>query len=241
MTPRVSIVVPAFNEQALLAASLEAIERYCERVRLEHELIVVDDGSVDATRSIATQFAQGRPHVTVIGLDTNAGLGGALRAGIQAAAAPIIVTLDADLTYSPEHIERLVAACSPSTAIVVASPYASGGQVTGVPRHRLALSRLANRILARRLGLATSTSMVRAYSREFARSALPALDDRDVSLGLLRAAHDEDRSVLEVPAHLDWSAVADRESRLRTRDSIAAVVRAWRGGRSPRTSRASEG
>ncbi len=235
MTPRVSIVVPAFNEEALLEANLARIEAFCERAALSHELIVVDDGSVDATRPIALRFAERRPQVTIVGLDTNVGLGGALRAGIEASTAPVIVTLDADLTYAPEHIERLVAACSPSTAIVIASPYAPGGRVTGVPRHRLALSRLANRLLARRLGLATSTSMVRAYSRDFVTEALATIDDRDVSLGLLRAAQRAGRTVVEVPAHLDWSAVPDRESRLRTRDSIAAVARAWRSSRpSPR-------
>jgi glycosyltransferase involved in cell wall biosynthesis len=231
VSPRVSIIVPAFNEEALLAASLDAIEQHCERAGLAHELIVVDDGSVDATRPIALRFAAHRPHVTIVGLDTNVGLGGALRAGIEASIAPVIVTLDADLTYAPEHIERLVAACSPSTAIVIASPYAPGGRVTGVPRHRLALSRFANRLLARRLGLATSTSMVRAYSREFVLPALATIENRDVSLGLLRAAKQAGRTVLEVPAHLDWSGVPDRASRLRTRDSIAAVVRAWRGSR----------
>ncbi len=229
--PIVSIVVPAFNEAELIEQSLVAIVAYCERSALAHELIVVDDGSIDGTRSIAQRFAATRPDVRVVGLDTNVGLGGALRAGFARCHAPIVVTMDADLTYEPDHIGRLVSACTPSTAIVIASPYAEGGRVSGVPQHRLVMSKWANRILRRRTGLATSTAMVRAYDRGFLVAALDGVDDRDLSLGLLRAARDAGRTIVEVPAHLDWTRVPDRRSRLRARDTVAAVLRALRSDR----------
>ena len=229
-TPLVSIVVPAFNEAELIEGSLDAIVSYCERNMLAYELIVVDDGSVDDTRSIARGFAADRPNGTVLGLDTNLGLGGALRAGFARCHAPTVVTLDADLTYEPDHIGRLVSACAASTAVVIASPYAEGGRVSGVPRHRLVLSKWANRMLQRRTGLSTSTAMVRAYDREFLAAALAGVEDRDLSLGLLRAARDAGHTIVEIPAHLDWTRVPDRQSRLRVRDTVAAVLRALRAG-----------
>lgn len=228
-TPLVSIVVPAFNEAELLDAHLDRIVAQCEDDRLAYEVVVVDDGSVDATRAIALRAAERHAAVRVVGLDSNRGLGGALRAGFAACRAPVVVTLDADLTYAPDHVRRLLAACTASTAVVIASPYADGGQVSGVPRRRLAVSRLANRLLERRTGLATSTSMVRAYDRAFLDAVLPTIDDRDLLLGLLHGARARGAAVVEIPAHLDWRAVAGRRSRLRTRDSVRAVVRAWRG------------
>jgi glycosyltransferase involved in cell wall biosynthesis len=226
--PVVSVIVPAFNEESLLAANLVEIDAHCNEQSLPYELIVVDDGSVDTTGAIAEAFARGREHVRVITHPANVGLGGALRSGINAAAAAIVVTLDADLTYAPDHVERLLSACVGGAVIVIASPYAPGGQVSGVPAHRLALSRWANRLLRRRFGVATSTSMVRAYDREFASRALVALTDDDVSLGLIATARAEGRGVVEVPAHLDWRRVPDRASRMQTRASIRAVLRAWR-------------
>jgi len=221
------VLVPAFDEAALLEATLAAIEAHCESRPEPFELVVVDDGSTDATPEIIAAFASTRPSVRTVTHPVNAGLGAALRSGIEAANAPVVVVLDADLTYAPDHIDPLRSACAAGAAIAVASPYAAGGRVSGVPWHRLGLSRLANRILRRRFGVATSTSMVRAYDRSFALGALGSLDDGDVLLGLLGAARAAGRTITEVPAHLDWRAVQDRHSRLRTGSAIRAVLRAW--------------
>lgn len=236
----ISIVVPAYDEAVLLEANLAEIHASLLAARRSFEIVVVDDGSTDATGAIAARAAAAHPEISVITHPRNRGLGAALRSGFVAATGEIVVALDADLTYDPGHVTMLVEALESTAArIAVASPYARGGRVSGVPPHRIALSRVANRLLARRYGLATTTGMVRAYRREFLREALPQVRDDDLLFGLLRVASGPD-DIVEVAAHLDWTRVPGRVSKQRTRASIRAVVRALRAprrGRAPRTPR----
>ncbi len=226
--PEISVVVPAYDEGALLEANLAEIHSTLSAAGPSFEIVVVDDGSADTTRAIADRAAAAHSEISVVAHSENRGLGAALRSGFMAATGEIVVALDADLTYDPGHVIMLVDALEGTAArIAVASPYARGGRVSGVPSHRIALSRVANRLLARRYGLATTTGMVRAYRREFLRDALADVGDDDLLFGLLRAAARPD-DVVEVAAHLDWTRVPGRVSKRRTRDSIRAVVRALR-------------
>jgi glycosyltransferase involved in cell wall biosynthesis len=108
--PLVSIVIPAYNAAPYLPAAL----RSClNQIHLPHEIIVVDDGSTDATRQVTEQF----PAVTYIYQD-NAGPGRARNTGINAAAGEFVQFLDADDVLLPEKIAR-------SLAIFAAYPEAS--------------------------------------------------------------------------------------------------------------------
>jgi dolichol-phosphate mannosyltransferase len=225
-TPAVTVVVPAFDEAALLAANLAELHRTLVAAPWPFEIVVVDDGSTDATAAIAASAARDHTDIRVVTHDHNRGLGAALRTGIRAALAPVVVTLDADLTYGPEHVDALVAACGDDVAIVVASPYGPGGRVSGVPAHRLVLSKVANRLLTRKLGLATSTSMVRAYRRASVLPVVEGLADADVLLGVLAEVRDAGGRIVEIPAHLDWTRAPDRVSKQRFGPALLAVLRA---------------
>src|SRR5260370_23178086 len=86
MTPKLSIVVPAFNESKRLGASLRAIGSYFDQRREDNELIVVDDGSDDNTAAVAEQSLADFPTVTlrVIPYEPNRGNGQAWRMGLMA-------------------------------------------------------------------------------------------------------------------------------------------------------------
>ncbi len=101
--PALSVVMPAYNEEA----TLEAI---CARVlalEVPLELIIVDDGSRDATAEIADRIAAGDPRVRVFH-QTNAGKGAAVRRGIQAATGDVVVIQDADLEYDPDDLPMML-------------------------------------------------------------------------------------------------------------------------------------
>lgn len=217
--PLVSVIVPAYNEAATLFRNVSRLGAHLDRSTFTSEIIVVDDGSTDDTAAEAIRLADGRPDVKVVEHQANFGLGQAIKSGLRAASGDIIVTFDADLSYDPEHIDRLVATMETTGAsIVVASPYMEGGSVTGVPRKRAILSKWANRIL-RRLSLhhiSTVTGMVRAYDAEFVDGLSLKSMDNQINAEIIYKATLLRRPIIEVPAHLRWTRNED-ETRTRSR------------------------
>src|SRR5229473_1137355 len=110
MTPKLSIVVPAFNESKRLGASLRAIGSYFDRRREDNELIVVDDGSDDDTAAVAEQSLADSATVAlrVIRYEPNRGKGHAVRMGLMAAQANIVLFSDADLSTPITEAPKLV-------------------------------------------------------------------------------------------------------------------------------------
>ncbi len=215
--PLVSLVVPAYNEASIIECNLA---RLCDHMaslsrEFRWEIIVVNDGSRDETAVLADAFAAAHPAVRVIHHRRNGGLGQALRTGFQAARGDYIVTLDLDLSYAPNHIERLVRRMQSTGAkVVVASPYMDGGKVSNVPRLRLALSVWANRFLSltAKRNIMTLTGMVRAYDAEFLRSLHPRSQGMDINPEILHKANLLSARVDEIPAHLHWLTPADSAS-----------------------------
>ena len=110
MTPKLSIVVPAFNESKRLGASLRAIGSYLDQRREDNELIVVDDGSDDDTAAVAEQSLADSATVAlrVIRYEPNRGKGHAVRTGLMAAQANIVLFSDADLSTPITEAPKLV-------------------------------------------------------------------------------------------------------------------------------------
>ena len=103
---RVSIVLPAFNEEANIAAAIGAATSVARRLFVEHEVIVVDDGSTDATKAVAKAAAAGDPRVRVICHGRNRGYGEALRTGFLASRLDLVFFTDADLQFDLGELER---------------------------------------------------------------------------------------------------------------------------------------
>lgn len=118
-SPRLSIVLPAHNEAGNLPDLLARLRRVAQD--LNAEVIVVDDGSDDATAACLDRAARGWPRLRVLGHDRPRGQSAALRTGIRAANAPVVATLDGDGQNPPECIPALLSAfeaASPRTGMV---------------------------------------------------------------------------------------------------------------------------
>ena len=110
MTSTLSIVVPAYNEGARLGKSLRAIVTYLNDYAPQSELIVVDDGSTDATAETArAELADSKNvHTSVISYQSNLGKGRAVRLGLQASRGEIALFTDADLSTPITEAPKLI-------------------------------------------------------------------------------------------------------------------------------------
>lgn len=207
--PLVSLVVPAYNEASVVAANLS---RVCDHMATlsalyRWEVVVVNDGSRDETGRLADEFAANRDNVRVLHHHTNFGLGQAFRYAFTHCRGDYVVTLDVDLSYSPDHIERLLAEiCRTRAKVVAASPYMTGGQISNVPWLRRTLSIWANRFLAiaARGDLSTLTSMVRVYDARFLRNLNLRSMGMDINPEIIHKTMLLRGRIEEIPAHLDW-------------------------------------
>ncbi len=232
--PFVSIVVPAYNEELVLEQTLNTLIAHldADHKPFDWEIVVVDDGSSDATPDIADAFAATHRRVRVLHHRINFNLGQALRYAFGTCTGDYVVTIDCDLSYSPDHIDRIVETLQTTGAkIVVASPYAEGGEVNNVPAFRKLISRSANRFLSAAVkgDLSTLTSMVRGYDRRFLRTLNLKAMDIEINTEILYKARILRARIVEIPARLEWElrkegAERQRVSSLRVGRSTAAYV-----------------
>ena len=210
MKPMISVVVPGYNEEAIIAKHLEIICNYMETLedRYRWELVFVNDGSFDKTGELADEFARNRENVKVLHHISNFKLGQALRYAFKNCTGDYIVTMDLDLSYSPDHIEKMLTAIQETRAkIVIASPYMKGGKVSNVPFFRKLLSAWANRFLGiTAVGrIHTITGMVRTYDSRFIRSLNTKAMDMAINPEIIYKAQLLRAKIVEIPAHLNWS------------------------------------
>jgi glycosyltransferase involved in cell wall biosynthesis len=127
MTPRLSVVIPVYNEKSTL---LELVKRV-ESVAIDKEIVLVDDCSTDGTRELLAGL-EGTPGVRVLYHDRNRGKGAALRRGFAEARGDIVLVQDADLEYDPAEYPKLVAPILDGRADVV-----YGSRFVGSEAHRV--------------------------------------------------------------------------------------------------------
>jgi glycosyltransferase involved in cell wall biosynthesis len=106
--PELSIIIPAYNEESRLPATLEQIAAYLQTSGREAEVLVVDDGSKDGTAAVAEYFQIKIPLLRVVSNGVNRGKGFSVRHGMQEARGRIALFTDADLSAPIEEAEKLI-------------------------------------------------------------------------------------------------------------------------------------
>jgi dolichyl-phosphate beta-glucosyltransferase len=108
--PELSIIIPAYNEELRLPATLSSIAAYTRSSKRSIEVIVVDDGSRDKTVAVAEQFRNEIPSLRVVSNGENRGKGYSVRHGMQEARGEIVLFTDADLSAPIEEVDKLLPA-----------------------------------------------------------------------------------------------------------------------------------
>ncbi len=141
--PLVSVVIPAFNEQQRLPATLARIRQHLLDQGLSHEILVVDDGSRDATAACA-EAALG-DGVRVLKNDRNRGKGFSVRRGMLEARGERVLMSDADLSTPIEELDRLMRKLDEGFDVAIASRALPEAQVlVRQPFFRESMGRLFN-------------------------------------------------------------------------------------------------
>jgi dolichyl-phosphate beta-glucosyltransferase len=140
-TPYLSIVIPAYNEERRLPGTLARIAAYLAAQPFSSEVLVVDDGSTDATAAIA-----GRPGVELLRRD-HRGKGFAVRAGALAARGEVVLLCDADLAVPIEEWPKLEARLQAGADLVIGSREGVGASREGEPWYRHVMGRVFNTII----------------------------------------------------------------------------------------------
>jgi glycosyltransferase involved in cell wall biosynthesis len=164
--PRVSVVVPVFNEGTRITAFLD---RLFPAVTLPCEVLAVYDRPTDSTVEPLTAYAMGEPRLRPLLNTYGPGPAAALHFGIDHAQSDVVVVTMADGSDDPNQIDQLARLVEGGAVIAAASRYMRGGRQMGGPWLKGRMSSLAGRSLhlLGRVGTHDATNSFKAYSREF--------------------------------------------------------------------------
>jgi len=206
--PRLSVVFPCLDEAERLPGTLATYLAHYppgrRSVGAEVELVVVDDGSTDGTAAVADRIAAADQRVRVLRTDGHHGKGDAVRAGIRAARGELVVFTDADGSYGPEQVDRVVAALGVAPVAIGARLGEAAG--AGPPLRRLA-SRVFNRAMRLLLGLDFHDTQcgLKGFRREAAEAVFrrARVDGYAFDAEALLLAHRLGLEVVEVPVRAE--------------------------------------
>ena len=197
-TPGLSVFFPAYNDSGTIASLVITALQTARRLTPDCEIIVVNDGSADATAAIANELARTYPEVRVVHHERNRGYGGALRTGFASATRELVFYTDGDAQYDPAEMALLWNRLEEGVDLV------NGYKISrSDPVHRVILGRIYHHTVKLLFGL-----KVRDVDCDF-RLLRRAIFDRVslekdsgvICLELMKKIQDAGFNIAEVPVH----------------------------------------
>jgi glycosyltransferase involved in cell wall biosynthesis len=196
--PGLSVFFPAYNDSGTIASLVITALRTARALTPDFEVIIVDDGSADATAQIAEELARTYPEVRVVHHERNRGYGGALQSGFKAATREFVFYTDGDAQYDPAEMTRLWEALGDDVDLV------NGYKISrSDPFHRIVIGRLYHHTVKLLFGL-----KVRDVDCDFGllrRSIFEqvTLEKRSgvICLEMMKKIQDAGFRIAEVPVH----------------------------------------
>lgn len=149
-----SIVIPAYNEEIRIEATLDRVLEYVYAQKWDAEILVVNDGSRDATRDIILRYAAAHPMLRLVDNPGNHGKGFSVRNGVLHSKGELIVFTDADMASPIEESEKLLAALERGADVAIGSRWLDSSlQTRKQPFYRRVLGRVFNLALRVILGM----------------------------------------------------------------------------------------
>jgi glycosyltransferase involved in cell wall biosynthesis len=126
--PKLSLVIPAYNEEKRIIGRIQDLVRYFDRALGEYELLVIADGCTDKTPEVVSEYVNSNPRVRLLVFPERLGKGGAIIEGIKLARGDTIVITDADDSVPPEELFKLVREVEDHD-LVIGSRYVKGSKL----------------------------------------------------------------------------------------------------------------
>lgn len=173
---KLSVVIPAHNEQDCIVETVQHLLKVLRRERIPHEVIVVNDGSTDATADRIAPLTNGESLILVTNSGRH-GFGMAVRTGLAQATGEAIAVMMADASDDPEDLVRYYRKLAEGYECVFGSRFVSGGKVVDYPIHKLLINRLANQFIRIMFGLSCNdiTNAFKCYRREVVDAMTPLI------------------------------------------------------------------
>jgi glycosyltransferase involved in cell wall biosynthesis len=196
--PGLSIFFPACNDAATIASLVIAAVQAASHLTPDFEVLVINDGSTDATALVVDELARLYPQVRVVHHERNLGYGGALRSGFAAATKEFIFYTDGDAQYDPREMERLWARMEAGIDLV------NGYKISrSDPLHRVFIGRVYHYTVKLLFGLKVRD--VDCDFRLIRRSVFDRVQLKKASgvicLEMMKKIHDAGFTIAEVPVH----------------------------------------
>jgi dolichol-phosphate mannosyltransferase len=174
---KLSVVIPAYNEAEGITDTLEKIYAKLSSEKIQHEILVVNDNSKDATLQVLTNLQQMIPTLVV---HTNAGPNGfgyAIRYGLERFSGDCVAIVMADLSDSPDDLVAFYNKLNEGFDCVFGTRWSLGGKVYDYPSHKLFLNRFFNNIVRLLFGIKYNdvTNAFKLYKRETIEGVKPFL------------------------------------------------------------------
>jgi dolichyl-phosphate beta-glucosyltransferase len=210
--PDLSVVVPAFNEEHRLPTLLGALQSQLDHATTE--VVLVDDGSHDATSEVAYRSLAAMPRARVVRLEQNLGKGGAVRAGVKEASGRIVAYMDADCATDLVSLNSLTTALA-GADISIGSRAHDASIVEHARLDRAVMGRIFNRLTRSLAGFDHRDTQCgfKAFHRPVAKLlfAMSSVDGFAFDVEILHLAHKFGFRVVEAPVH--WQHVSGSKIR----------------------------
>lgn len=174
--PRLSVVIPAYNEEQNIAPTLTEITAKLSAAQIPYEIVVVNDNSKDRTPEIVRALQRKDRNIVLVNRPPPGGFGRAVRSGLENFSGDIVTIVMADLSDDPEDIVRYYRLIvDEGYDAVYGSRFIRGAKVVEYPKVKLYVNRLVNKMLQLMFWTRHNdlTNAFKAYRAEVIRSVLP--------------------------------------------------------------------
>lgn len=227
MKKKISIIIPARNEEKSIIYVLESLKRL---VKIPFEVIVVNDCSTDATKSIVKKYSEKNRNITITDTKKKCGFSNAIKKGIKKSSTDTIVIVMADLCDDPKTINRMYKKLTEGWDIICGSRYDKSGKKIGGPKIQNFFSTLVCKSLYYLIGLPTKDAS--NSFKMFRKSVFKSINYRDdmgveSSLDLILRAYFKDFKIIDIPTIWRGRVVGQSKFKLIERSPKYIKIYSW--------------